>query len=132
MDWTEKLTALIMLVVALAFVAFVAASLLGGFYPNYSGGYRVGMVQKMSNKGLFCKSMEGELVLDSFRGRTRPGEGNNYAVDNIWTFSTADPQILDALNTHAGQRVKLTYRQWFIKPFCHFTDYEIVKVEPAS
>lgn len=118
--------------VIFAVIAAVGTSIFGGFYPNYSDGFRVGAIQKTSTKGLlWCKSTEGELVLDSFRGR-QMSQDSPYRMDNLWAFSVVDPAVVADLNEYSGARVKLRYRQWFIKPWCHHTVYEITKVEPAT
>lgn len=119
-----------MVISFLTFVCLLSyVSVVGGLFPNYSNGYRVGTVQKTAEKGLLCTTTEGELVLDSFKSRTNMDGG--YTASNYWQFSALDATVRAELNKHAGSRVKLTYNQYFIKPWCGFTDYIVTKVEPV-
>jgi hypothetical protein len=96
---------------------------------NYSDGARVGVVQKISHKGIVFKTYEGELVQAGIRARA------NGAVTDIWKFSVQDPAVVKQVEQAAetGQPVKLTYEQdvWNA-PWVAGTSYRIVKVEPIK
>lgn len=105
----------------------VLVSILSGCGSNYSQGERVGIVTKLSEKGLIFKSYEGQMVLAlpiSVAGQTNPE-----------TFEfTADRSVVDKLNNaiYSGKRVKLIYRQWFLAPPTIDTDYVIYDVQPVD
>lgn len=106
-----------------------AAALLGGCIDDYSEGFRAGVVQKASYKGIFNKSYEGELVLDGFKMRSVDG---NASMSNVWKFSAHDPAVIAKLDAAAesGVRVKLRYKQaLFVNPMTQSTSYTIVTVE---
>lgn len=106
-------------------------SLLGGIYPNYSDGFRVGVIQKASNKGLFCKATEGELVLDGFGSAATQKQGAT-GLRTVWAFTARDPKVRADLERLSGSKVHVTYRQWLIQPWCGETDYEAVSVRPVE
>lgn len=93
---------------------------------NYSNGNRAGSINKFSQKGLICKTWEGELALGGYVN------GENGTVANVWNFSVEDQTIVDQLNAaqEAGKRVRLTYRQELIASPCRSdTVYFVTKVE---
>lgn len=102
-----------------------------GVYQGYSSGFRTGIIQKASVKGLFCKSTEGELVLDSFGSKATRVQGGGQ-IANTWAFSAGNPDVREDLEKLSGKNVKVTYKQWFIKPWCLDTDYEAIKVEEVK
>lgn len=110
-------------------VMLLAAALAGcGF--TYSDGSRVGLVQKVSRKGLVWKTYEGGLVQDGFRLNAQTGSGSN-----TWLFSVQDKSVADAIDAAAekGQRVKLTYEQRaFVMPWQVSTPYIVVKAEAVK
>lgn len=122
--------------VPLAIAGVFTASVLGGIYPNYSEGFRVGTIQKASTKGLLCKATEAELVLDGFGSavtqRQSGGQVAGSHVRTVWAFTARDPKVMTDLERLSGTRVTVVYRQWLIQPFCGETDYEVVAVKPAG
>ncbi len=78
---------------------------------QYSKGQRVGVVNKISEKGLFWKTKEGQLSLE---GRTSTGD---YTGAGVWNFSmpfeSQKRRIYDEIEKYMekGQRVKITYEQ---------------------
>lgn len=68
---------------------------------NYSDGERAGYVQKLSHKGWFCKTWEGDLALVNLPGQ--PAE--------IFHFSVRDDAVAKQINALVGKRVALTYAQ---------------------
>lgn len=125
---------LLLLVILLVGGAVMLTQFMGGMYRGYSNGVRVGIVQKVSNKGLFCRSTEGEMVLQSFGSRASRQSNETSAFSNIWEFSARDPQVVRKLEAAAseGRQVRIAYTQYYIKPFCLSTDYEVIGVEGLS
>lgn len=68
---------------------------------SYSSGDRAGYVQKLSHKGWFCKTWEGEMALLSMPG----------TVAEKFYFSVRDPKLAEEINQSLGKRVALTYEQ---------------------
>lgn len=102
----------------------------GGIGDNYSNGVRAGVITKLSHKGLFMKSWEGELNMGGMKEST-DGKGHTTTVANIFEFSVTDEQVVktiqDALDS--GKPVKLTYHQYFIHPMGLETAYVVSKAE---
>ena len=97
--------------------AIIAALILSACAPNYSSGDRVGVVTKLSNKGLVWKSWEGSLN----QGGTKvahDSDGNTQIVPNAIDFNVQDEAVIQTLQAAAdsGQRVKIRYEQWLIAP----------------
>ncbi len=114
------------LVVAVAIGYFF----LSGIAPDYSNGFRVGVVQKTSLKGMLVKSYEGQMVLKGFRNnQVAVNNTSSNTITNVWEFSVSDPDVALEIENSTGSPVKLTYRQWFIKPWWQATTYDIVSVE---
>ena len=104
---------------------------------EYSQGQRVGVVNKISEKGLIWKTKEGQLSLE---GRTSTGD---YTGAGIWDFSidrlAKHGENVDELYSQIrqemenGQRVKITYKQplatW---PWRAGTTYLVQSVEPLK
>ncbi len=67
----------------------------------YSSGERVGYVQKLSEKGFVCKTIEGELVLVSMPGTQA----------EKFLFTVKDPEVAKKINASIGKRVSLTYEE---------------------
>ncbi|MCK4552705.1 hypothetical protein KAT80_00690 [Candidatus Pacearchaeota archaeon] len=122
---------------------FLASTLIFGSYQGignnieYSGGQRVGVVNKISEKGLIWKTKEGQLSLE---GRTSTGD---YTGAGVWDFSidksAKHSENVDELYSQIeqqmenGQRVKITYKQplatW---PWRADTTYLVQSVEPLK
>ena len=77
---------------------------------HYSEGSRVGVVTKLSKKGVIFDSWEGELLI----------------------ALPVDPGAVEAvqLAMRSGKRVELVYRQWWCEPPTIDSDYVIVEVKP--
>ena len=103
---------------------------------HYSGGDRVGVINKISKKGVFWETYEGEMALEGLIGGQSTGA-------NLWDFSI-DKQSRKGENVDSlykvikqymedGQRVKITYDQPFATwPWRSETDYLVQRVEPAD
>ena len=67
----------------------------------YSSGERVGYVQKLSQKGFVCKTIEGELVLVSMPGTQA----------EKFFFTVKNTEVAKKINESIGKRVSLTYEE---------------------
>jgi len=110
-------------------LAFIAAFVVGLFFtvlihgcqPDYSNGERTGVVWKLSEKGVFVKSYEGELNLG----------GDKLMVPNVWEFSCSNLSVYNQLleAQFDARRVTLIYRQYLVKPFCYDTRYVVTGIK---
>ena len=96
--WGKLTLAAVLLVPALVIGIWTAIAL--GY--AYSKGTRVGVVQKLSEKGWVCKTWEGELVMTNVPG--------NLATDKFF-FSVRSDSIANAINAAEGRRVELQYEE---------------------
>ena len=123
-------------------IVLAGALICGGYQGignniEYSEGQRVGVVNKISEKGLIWKTKEGQLSLE---GRTSTGD---YTGAGVWDFSidrlAKHGENVDELYSQArqemedGQRVKITYKEplatW---PWRAGTTYLVQSVEPLE
>lgn len=113
-------------VLAIAGVVWFAVS------ADYSEGYRVGKVIKLSHKGYVFKTWEG--TLDFGYLQTDPEGG---VATRIWDFSVA-PQDTDVRTQidaaiAGGYKVKLHYREKYVRLFWRGdTKHFVTRVERAS
>ncbi|MEK8086863.1 hypothetical protein WNB94_10620 [Aquabacterium sp. A3] len=112
------------LLVPLVLVALLAGYLTLAWNWSYSSGERAGWVQKLSKKGWFCKTWEGELALVSMPG----------APLEKFTFTVVDEQVAESINRVIGRRVALHYEQKVGLPSTCFGDtrYYITRVTLAD
>lgn len=68
---------------------------------SYSSGERAGWVQKLSHKGWFCKTWEGELAMVSMPG----------ATPEKFFFTVWDDVVAEEINRQMGKRVALHYEE---------------------
>lgn len=92
----------------------------GGCRPDYGTGDRIGYIVKLSQKGLYYKSWEGELQL---------GTGDQASLQSVWHFSVIDPRIVEEVQKAFGRHVRLHYKEYWIQPINRDTPYEITKVD---
>jgi hypothetical protein len=121
-------------IVTIVFCAIIAGYTyftFNGVGRGYSEGFRVGVIQKASSKGMLCKSFEGELILKSFGSRVSQQNLTNATISNVWEFSASDPVVIEKIKAAAstGRSVNLEYTQYWIRPYCSYTDYEITGVQ---
>jgi hypothetical protein len=81
---------------------------------SYSEGERAGYVQKLSKKGWFCKTWEGEIAMV-----TMPG-----AIPEKFQFTVRDDTLAGQINLLAGKRVVLSYQQHKFIPSSCFGETE--------
>lgn len=96
---------------------------------TYSEGTRAGQLIKISKKGVFFKTNEGELNL----GGLRIGDQQTALEGNIWSFSVIKKDVLEKVKKYEGKRVKLKYKQRFKSMIWQAkTDYIVIGVEPID
>lgn len=109
--------------------------------PHYSDGSWVGVVTKLSRKGVIFKSWEGELLV----GGTRPKTTTHYdsegkyagsttsMVPNVMAFNVDESMVQKVKAAQeSGEPVELVYRQWFISPLTIDHDHVIIDVKPIK
>jgi hypothetical protein len=111
----------------LAIAGMIFLGVAGGVDPHYSDGSRVGIVTKLSEKGVFWKSWEGEMLMAlpaSQAGTTQPEK---------FEFNVA-PEAVGKVQAAmvSGQRVELVYRQWLVTPVSIDNDHVIIDVKPTA
>jgi hypothetical protein len=127
-------------------IVFALCAALTACGQNYSQGSAVGTITKFSKKGLVFESWEGSINMGGMReektevpdthtdskGRTQ----TNYTtvatmVPNAMGFNAAEPKVVEKINEAlvSGRPVKITYRQWFIKPLTISNSHVIQSVE---
>lgn len=94
-------------------IALVALILPLSSCVNYSEGERAGVVTKFSQRGLFCKTWEGQMSI----GFMKDGQGTVSKDD--WEFTVEDPAIVSQIKAavDSGKPVKLRYSQELLT-FC--------------
>src|ERR1019366_4116292 len=104
-----------------ALIAFVVLGIFGlaGFtwltlHWPYSQGERAGYVQKLSKKGWFCKTWEGEMAMV-----TMPG-----TVSEKFYFTVPEDAVATRINASLGKRVAVHYEQHKWLPSSCFGDTE--------
>ncbi|MBD79973.1 MAG: hypothetical protein CL840_13755 [Crocinitomicaceae bacterium] len=114
--------------IAIAVVAVIAGAYIM-FFANYSTGYRVGTIIKMTKRGVIFKTYEGQL----HTGGLSSDAGGETAT-SMWDFSVHKDdesirnQIEDAVDN--GSRVKLYYDEKFYQwAIFGDTKYFVNKVE---
>lgn len=121
----------------LVVVAFLAVAALAGggwflFVADYSEGFRVGQVIKLSHKGYVFKTWEG--TLDFGYLQTDPTAG---VATRIWEFSVEDSaetvrRDIDAAIAR-NEKVKVHYKEKYIRwSWRGDTRYFVYKVEKAG
>lgn len=97
-----------------------------GIPATYSDGDRVGVVTKISHKGIVFKSWEGELAMDGFN------KAANGSTTNVFAFTVKDEAIVKQIQDaqENGDRVKLHYREVLVNgSWTADTPYRIDQVE---
>lgn len=111
----------------------IAISSLTACMPNYSQGSRVGVVTKLSYKGIIFKSWEGSINQGGTKTIT-DGDGNSQVVPNAINFSAQNPKVVEKLNAayKSGKRVEIVYTQYLIRPVTQESSYVVVDVKNAE
>ena len=116
------------IVIALATVAFV-------MFASYGDGYRVGIIQKMADKGVIFKTQEGELA-QGFIDGNQAQTGASGVGTRIWYFTVKnDPAVLAQIGhaIEANKKVKLYYKEKYMElPWVGDTRQVVYKVEEVQ
>lgn len=98
------------------------------FFYTYSDGYRSGLLQKVSHKGNFVKTYEGELIMSSVIS------SNNIALaSEKFYFSVANDSIAQVMMSYEGKYVRLHYDQKKGKlPWRGESTYIVDEMQPAT
>lgn len=123
MTFTEKLIIAILVAIVGAFIAIIF-SLLNpfGVMPNYSDGQRTGDIYKISKKGVFWKSWEGEMYLGGYHstgGKNPTIETDKFYFSIPESEETVKADIIKKLQECSETRNECTvkYREWLIGPW---------------
>ncbi len=103
--------------------------ILFALFANYSSGYRVGRIIKISEKGYIFKTNEGQLNTGGF------SEGDGDITSSIWRFSVkkGDTEILNDIKNANKNMVRVYYDEKFVQiPFLGDTKYFVTKVEKVE
>lgn len=130
MSLDNKIGLVAFMLIAAGVVGALGAKCFGAKGWEYSSGSRSGVVQKLSKKGAYWKTWEGELNLGYNEAH---GGGNSQTLMRpaMFRFSIADDEIAKAVKEAEvrGDRVTLEYKQYVLHPYSRGgTDYEIVGV----
>lgn len=93
---------------------------------TYSNGERTGVISKVSNKGLFFKTWEGELSMGNF---------DQGGIPTLWQFSVADKDVVKEITEtqRSGSRVTLVYEEKIIVyPWQGSTHYFVTEVQKTN
>lgn len=96
------------------------------FYRTYtiSDGTRTGLLFKISRKGVFFKTGEGQLHL---------GGSMQMSEQSIWNFSTRNQQVYEKLQQYEGKNVKCHYHEVVNAfPWQGDTNYIVDDVDPVQ
>jgi hypothetical protein len=104
---------ILVLLVLLAIIGLVGFSWLTLRW-SYSSGERAGFVQKLSKKGYFCKTWEGEMAMV-----TMPG-----TLSEKFSFTVPEDATAAKLNASLGKRVTVHFDQHRWIPSSCFGDTE--------
>lgn len=120
------IVAILVIVLAAPFIVKLV-----GVNSKYSTGERTGVVTKISQKGYFWKTWEGEMNLGGISD-----SGGGIIVSNVWRFSVMDDELALKLRRVAAAgalRITLKYTEVWKASFAQGeTDYFITNARPAS
>jgi hypothetical protein len=99
---TKKVTkwALIILSVGLILLIYFR------YFYNYSEGYRAGLLQKFSNKGVIFKTYEGEMILSSVSSNRDVA-----LASEKFLFTMTNKDLVRQFDTIQGEMVIVHYRE---------------------
>ena len=98
----KKVVSWIVIILVLLIVAF-------GYFKygfTYSKGYRAGLLQKFSEKGVIFKTYEGELILSSVESNA-----NVAIASEKFLFSVADEVLAKQMEQIQGKHVVVHYKE---------------------
>lgn len=98
----KKIISWIVIILVLVIVAF-------GYFKygfTYSKGYRAGLLQKFSEKGLIFKTYEGEMILSSVQSNA-----NVAIASEKFLFSVSDKVVAKQMEQIQGKHVVVHYKE---------------------
>lgn len=119
----------------LILVAFLIVLVTAGFGflgfrgINYSDGQRTGSVYKLSKKGLFFKTWEGEMSLNLVTRK------DGMMINQIFNFSVSDDKVAHAIEQAAQTNTPCTlkYEQYLMRGYKYgSSSYTVVGVESPN
>ena len=97
---------------------------------NYSEGTRLGTVTKFSEKGILCKTFEGEMMLPATSRINGQGE------DFMFRFTVKDPAVVQKVEDAmlSGRRVAVEYQEalWVPTSCLQDTKYTIKDIKAVN
>lgn len=112
-------------------IFLIIATLIGGcFMGSTSDGARVGHIQKLSHKGTFKKTWEGELAVEGV-GRAN-ADKRGQAGGSVWAFTVENTELIPKMQEAMDndQKVKLSYKEYrFSSPLSGDTNYRVYDVK---
>jgi hypothetical protein len=123
----EGFVGLVIVGIILALMLVLCGGVLGMRLGEYSQGYRDGTVYKLSTKGFFRPTHEGELAVEGFSrgGMTKDGQSGG----NVWAFSVDNEDIWKQLNElEPGEKVRLHYVEYWMNGYAS-TNYQVLGVD---
>lgn len=87
-------------------VIVIAAFIYFKYAFDYSKGYRAGLLQKFSEKGVIFKTYEGEMILSSVQSNA-----NVAIASEKFLFSVADESVAKQMEQIQGRNVVVHYRE---------------------
>lgn len=85
-------------------IIFAGTFIYWKYFYTYSEGYRAGLLQKFSNKGVIFKTYEGEMILSSISSNA-----NVALASEKFLFSVPDKNIAIQFDTLQGRNVIVHY-----------------------
>jgi hypothetical protein len=92
--------------VIFVFILIVALFFFWKYAFTYSDGYRAGLLQKFSRKGMFFKTYEGEMILSSVRSTT-----DMAIASEKFFFSVTDKNLAQKFNNLQGEFIVVHYHE---------------------
>jgi hypothetical protein len=90
----------------LVIIIVLAAFFYWKYFFTYSEGYRAGLLQKFSRKGVVFKTYEGEMILSSVRSN------RDIAIaSEKFFFSVKTENVANKLNQLQGEFIVIHYRE---------------------
>lgn len=76
------------------------------YFYTYSEGYRAGLLQKFSSRGMIFKTYEGELIMSSVQSNT-----NVAIASEKFLFSVTDESVARKMEKLQGEQVVVHYTE---------------------
>ncbi len=87
-------------------IVIIVALVYFKYYFTYSKGYRAGLLQKFSEKGVVFKTYEGEMILSSVQSNA-----NVAIASEKFLFSVSDKVVAKQMEQIQGKQVVVHYKE---------------------